>query len=91
MSVGYCALRGLHENRLARPVAHVINILDPEVIVLGGGMSNIERLYKNAPKTWGRWVLSDRVDSRLVKRQIGDSAVCSGRRGCNRSNVAKTG
>ncbi len=42
-----------YENRLARSLAHVINILDPDVIVLGGGMSNIERLYKNVPALWG--------------------------------------
>src|SRR5512142_899673 len=64
----------LYENRLARSLAHVINILDPEVIVLGGGMSNIERLYTNVPKLWGRWVFSDRVDTRLVKHRYGDSS-----------------
>src|SRR3970282_1182744 len=41
------------ENRLARSLAHVINILDPDVIVLGGGMSNIARLYANVPALWG--------------------------------------
>jgi fructokinase len=64
----------LYENRLARSLAHVINILDPDVIVLGGGMSNIERLYTNVPTLWGRWVFSDRVDTRLVKNQFGDSS-----------------
>jgi fructokinase len=63
-----------YESRLARSLAHVINILDPDVIVLGGGMSNIERLYKNVPKLWGRWVFSDRVDTRLVTHQFGDSS-----------------
>jgi fructokinase len=62
------------ENRLARSLAHVINILDPDVIVLGGGMSNIERLYTNVPELWIRWVFSDRVDTRLVKNQFGDSS-----------------
>ncbi|MFZ2160905.1 MAG: ROK family protein [Sideroxyarcus sp.] len=62
------------ENRLARSLAHVINILDPDVIVLGGGMSNIERLYTNVPKIWGRWVFSDQVDTRLVKHRFGDSS-----------------
>jgi fructokinase len=62
------------ENRLARSLAHVINILDPDVIVLGGGMSNIERLYKNVPALWGNWVFSDRVDTRLVKNKFGDSS-----------------
>jgi fructokinase len=63
-----------YEDRLARSLAHVINILDPDVIVLGGGMSNIERLYKNVPTLWGDWVFSDRVDTRLVKNQFGDSS-----------------
>jgi fructokinase len=63
-----------YEDRLARSLAHVINILDPEVIVLGGGMSNITRLYQNVPKLWGRYVFSDRVDTRLVKNAHGDSS-----------------
>lgn len=63
-----------YENRLARSLAHVINILDPDIVVLGGGMSNIERLYSNVPKLWGQWVFSDRVDTRLVKNQYGDSS-----------------
>ena len=63
-----------YENRLARSLAHVIDILDPDVIVLGGGMSNIERLYTNVPKLWGRWVFSDRVDTKLVKHRFGDSS-----------------
>lgn len=62
------------ENRLARSLAHVINILDPDVIVLGGGMSNIERLYENVPALWGQWVFSDRVDTKLVKHRFGDSS-----------------
>lgn len=63
-----------YENRLARGLAHVINILDPDVIVLGGGMSNIERLYTNVPALWGEWVFSDRVDTKLVKHRFGDSS-----------------
>ncbi len=64
----------IYENRLARSLAHVINILDPDVIVLGGGMSNIERLYSNVPMLWGDWVFSDRVDTRLVRNKFGDSS-----------------
>jgi fructokinase len=64
----------IYENRLARSLAHVINILDPDVIVLGGGISNIERLYTNVTKIWGNWVFSDRVDNRLVKNRFGDSS-----------------
>ncbi len=62
------------ENRLARSLAHVINILDPDVIVLGGGMSNIERLYTRVPELWGHWVFSDRVDTKLVQHCFGDSS-----------------
>jgi fructokinase len=63
-----------YEERLARALAHVINILDPDVIVLGGGMSNIDRLYANVPKLWGAWVFSDRVDTPLVRNAHGDSS-----------------
>ncbi len=63
-----------YEDRMARALAHVINILDPTVIVLGGGMSNIERLYVNVPKLWGRYVFSDAVDTRLVVPKFGDSS-----------------
>lgn len=63
-----------YEHRLARSLAHVINILDPDIIVLGGGMSNIERLYENVPKLWGQWVFSDRVDTKLVRNKFGDSS-----------------
>lgn len=63
-----------YEERFARAIAHVINILDPDVIVLGGGMSNVDRLYANVPKLWGAWVFSDRVDTRLVRNVHGDSS-----------------
>ncbi|HET20214.1 MAG TPA: ROK family protein [Chromatiales bacterium] len=63
-----------YEDRMARSLAHVINILDPDVIVLGGGMSNVRRLYDNVPKLWGRYVFSDRVDTRLVAPVYGDSS-----------------
>jgi fructokinase len=63
-----------YEQRLAKALAHVINILDPDVIVLGGGMSNIDRLYVNVPARWGRWVFSERVDTRLVRHRHGDSS-----------------
>jgi predicted NBD/HSP70 family sugar kinase len=60
--------------RLAKSLASVINILDPEVIVLGGGMSNIPRLYENVPKLWNSYVFSDRVDTKLVPPKHGDSS-----------------
>lgn len=72
---------GRYERRLARSLAHVINILDPEVIVLGGGMSNIRSLYERVPKLWGDYVFSDRVDTRLLPAKFGDS---SGVRGAAR-------
>jgi len=61
-------------NRMARSLASVINLLDPEVIVLGGGMSNIDCLYEQVPQQWGQYVFSDRVDTRLVKAMHGDSS-----------------
>ncbi len=63
-----------YEDRMARALAHVINILDPDVIVLGGGMSKIESLYGNIPRLWHRFVFSDRVDTRLVPPRFGDSS-----------------
>jgi fructokinase len=62
------------EERLARALAHVVNLLDPDVIVLGGGMSNVDSLYANVPAQWGRWVFSDRVETPLVKHAHGDSS-----------------
>ncbi len=61
-------------DRLARALATVINIFDPTVIVLGGGLSTIGRLYADVPRRWGAWVLSDRVDTRLVPPRYGDSS-----------------
>ena len=63
-----------YEERMARALASVINVLDPDIIVLGGGVSNIERLYSNVPRLWGRHVFSDRVDTRLVPPRHGDSS-----------------
>jgi len=62
-----------YDERLARALAHLINILDPDVVVLGGGMSNLTRLYSNVPELWKSWVFSDRVDTRLLKHAHGDS------------------
>lgn len=63
-----------YERRLALGLAQVINILDPDVIVLGGGMSNLDRLYANVPRLWGEWVFSDHVATRLAKNRHGDSS-----------------
>lgn len=63
-----------YEDRLARALAHVINIVDPDVIVLGGGLSNIQRLYTHVPTLWGAHVFSDEVRTRLAAPAHGDSS-----------------
>ena len=63
-----------YEDRMARSLAHVINILDPDVIVLGGGMGNIKRLYDNVPGIWGDYVFSDVVNTKLLAPVYGDSS-----------------
>jgi fructokinase len=63
-----------YERRLARALAGVINVLDPDVIVLGGGVSNLDRLYDHVPRLWGDHVFSDQVATRLVKHAHGDSS-----------------
>src|SRR5262245_44971744 len=63
-----------YEERLARALGSVINVLDPDVIVLGGGMSNVERLYTQVPRLWGRYVFSDQVATRLARHVHGDSS-----------------
>jgi fructokinase len=63
-----------YEDRMARALASVINVLDPDVIVLGGGMSNVTRLYHRVPAIWARYVFSDRVDTRIVPPKHGDSS-----------------
>lgn len=63
-----------YEDRMARSLATVINVLDPDVIVLGGGVSNIERLYETVPVIWRRYVFSDAVETRLVRAAHGDSS-----------------
>ena len=59
------------ESRLARGLALVINIVDPDVIVCGGGLSRIDRLYTRVPDTWTNWVFSDQVRTRLVPARFG--------------------
>jgi fructokinase len=63
-----------YEDRMARALASIINVLDPDVIVLGGGMSNVSRLYANVPRLWPAYVFSDRVDTKLVPPRFGDSS-----------------
>jgi predicted NBD/HSP70 family sugar kinase len=59
---------------MARALASVINIIDPDVIVLGGGVSNIGSLYTAVTANWNRYVFSDRVDTQLVRAMHGDSS-----------------
>lgn len=63
-----------YEQRLARALAQVINIVDPDVIVLGGGVSNLDRLYDHVPRLWGEFVFSDAVATRLARNKHGDSS-----------------
>jgi fructokinase len=63
-----------YASRMARALASVVNLLDPDVIVLGGGMSNLSGLYVEVPRLWSRFVFSDRVDTRLLPPKHGDSS-----------------
>jgi fructokinase len=63
-----------YEERMARALAVVLNILDPDVVVLGGGVSQIARLYDRVPKLWQRWSFSDRVDTVLRPPVHGDAS-----------------
>ena len=62
------------EDRLGRGLAMIINIFDPEVIVLGGGLSNIQRLYTNVPRKWPGYVFSKKIITRLLPPKFGDSS-----------------
>jgi fructokinase len=72
--------------RLGRSLASVMNILDPDVIVVGGGLSRIGRLYERVPELWRDWVFADRVDTRIVPAKHGDA---SGVRGAARLWTAR--
>jgi len=67
-----------HANRLARALAAIINVLDPDVIVLAGGLSNMPHLYTRVPALWAQWVFSggvrDAVRTRLVPSRHGDAS-----------------
>ena len=69
-----CAALDRYEARMARALASIINVIDPEVIVLGGGLSNIDRLYENVPKQWAPHIFSDSATTRLVRAKHGDSS-----------------
>jgi fructokinase len=63
-----------HAHRLARALAHVVNLLDPDCIVLGGGLSNMAHLYERVPALWGGWIFSDAVTTPLLPARHGDSS-----------------
>ena len=64
----------LYEDRLARVISVMIGIFDPDAIVLGGGMSNIERLYSNIPKILPKYTFSDKVRNKILRNKHGDSS-----------------
>jgi len=63
----YCEL-------LAAALATVINVIDPDVVVLGGGLSNIDYLYEEVPRRWGRYIFTDHVETKLLRAEYGDSS-----------------
>ena len=65
---------GRYERRLAKALANVVNILDPDAIVLGGGMSNVERLYDTVPLLVKQWVFGGECETPILKAVHGDSS-----------------
>lgn len=63
-----------YERRMAKALAHVINLFDPDTIVLGGGLSQLSRLYVNVPKLWGDYIFSDVVRTQLRPPRYGDAS-----------------
>ena len=63
-----------YELRLAKSLAHIINILDPEMIVMGGGMSNVDRLYQTVPGLIKKWVFGGECETPIRKAVHGDSS-----------------
>lgn len=64
----------VYEDRMARALASIINVLDPDVIVLGGGLSKLERLYTHVPEHWKNYVFSDVINTQLLPPKYGDSS-----------------
>jgi predicted NBD/HSP70 family sugar kinase len=62
------------EARLARALASIVNVLDPDVMVAGGGLSNVTRMYERVPQLWRPWVFSDEVATRFVQARHGDAS-----------------
>ena len=63
-----------YEDRMARLMAVMIGIFDPDAIILGGGMSNIDRFYKNIPKLIPKYTFSNKVETKVLKNIHGDSS-----------------
>lgn len=63
-----------YERRFARAIASIFNVVDPDVVVLGGGLSNITRLYDRVPRLWGDYTFSDTVTTQLVRAKHGDAS-----------------
>jgi predicted NBD/HSP70 family sugar kinase len=68
------ATLGRYERRMAKALAAVVNLLDPDVVVLGGGLSNMDRLYERVPALLREHAFSDTLTTRLVKYRHGDSS-----------------
>ena len=80
-----------YEDRLARGLASVINLLDPDVIVLGGGLSNVRRLYDTVPPRLAPYVFSDRADTPIRPAKYGDSSGVRGAAWLWRGGAARPG
>lgn len=63
-----------YADRVARSLSVVINLLDPDIIVLGGGMSNVEELYTMVPMRWGKYIDSSTIHTQIVPPRFGDSS-----------------
>lgn len=70
------AVKSLHRyaDRLARALGHIVNVIDPDVIVLGGGMSNVSQLYEIVPNIWEKYIFTDRCDTPIKPPRHGDSS-----------------
>jgi fructokinase len=68
------SLLAAYEHRLAKALAHVVNLIDPDVIVLGGGLSNLDRLYTNVQPLIARHAFSDAIATPVVRNHWGDSS-----------------
>ena len=64
----------LYEDRFARLISVMIGIIDPDVIVIGGGMSNVGRIYENIPKLLPKYTFSDKIRNKILRNTHGDSS-----------------